>query len=86
MSSLGDEMKGQPASPPVELQVLVGIYVSASYKASGHTTGTHAGIAAVLEALSDAAQRKAAHQLDRYDHRSLYEFAASMHYAAKGSS
>jgi hypothetical protein len=74
-----------PAPGQVELQALVDVYASASYKAKGHATGTHAGIAAVLEALSDAAQRQAAAQVERYDHRSLYEFAASMHYAAKGS-
>jgi hypothetical protein len=67
---------------PVELQALVDVYVRATYEAEGHATGTHAGIAAVLEALSEAAQRRAAAQPERYDHRSLYEFAASLHYGS----
>lgn len=70
----------------VDLQALVDLYARASYQAAGHATGTHAGIAAVLEALSDVAQRQAATQVDRYDHRSLYSFAAEMHYAARGGS
>jgi len=69
----------------VELQALVDLYAKASYQAEGHATSTHAGIAAVLEALSDAAQSRAAVLVERYDHRSLYEFAASLHYAAKGT-
>lgn len=69
----------------VELQTLVDLFASASYQAEGHATGTHAGVAAVLDRLADLAQRKAAAQVERYDHRSLYEFAADLHYAAKGS-
>jgi hypothetical protein len=77
----------QPApAHQVELQALVDLYAKASYQADGHATGTHAGIAAVLDALSDVAQGRAAALVERYDHRSLYEFAASLHYAAKGSS
>lgn len=71
----------------VDLEVLVDLYARASScQAAGHATGTHAGIAAVLEALSNVAQRQAAAQIDRYDHRSLYSFAADMHYAARGGS
>lgn len=67
----------------VDLQVLVDLYAKASYQASGHATGTHAGVAAVLEALSDLAQRRAAAGIERYDHRSLYAFAADMRQAAR---
>ena len=45
----------------------------------------HAGLLAVLELLSDAAQRRAAVQIERYDHRSLYAFAAELRYAARAS-
>lgn len=71
-------------APAVSLQALVELFASSSLEAMGHASGTHAGVAAVLEALSDAAQRQAARQVERYDHRSLYEFATAMHYAAKG--
>lgn len=70
----------------VDLQALVDLYARASFQADGHATGTHAGIAAVLEALSELAQRQAAAQVDHYDHRSLYRFAADMRYAARGGS
>jgi hypothetical protein len=71
-----------PAAP-VDLQALVDLFTVASYKAEGHATGTHAGVAAVLEALSDTAQRQAARQVERYDHRSLYEFAAVLRQASQ---
>lgn len=44
----------------VDLQALVDLFTVASYKAEGHATGTHSGVAAVLEALSEAAQRSMA--------------------------
>lgn len=69
--------------PAVSLQALVDLFASASYKAEGHASATHAGVAAVLEALSDAAQRQAARQVERYDHRSLYGFAAAMQKASR---
>jgi hypothetical protein len=71
-----------PAAP-VDLQALVDLFTVASYKAEGHATGTHSGVAAVLEALSDAAQRQAARQVERYDHRSLYEFAVALKRAGR---
>jgi hypothetical protein len=68
---------GQQAGPP-SLQQLVTLYVSSVNNATGYPTGTHAGIAAVLTALSDAAQQQAARELSIYDHRSLYAFAATL--------
>lgn len=76
-------MQEQPQPPIVELQALVDLFTVASYRAEGHATGTHAGIAAVLDALSDAAQHQAARQVERYDHRSLYEFAVALKRAGK---
>lgn len=74
-----------PAHTPVQLQALVDLYIQASYRANGFATGTHAGIAAVIEALGDAAQRQAAADVDRYDHRSLYAFAAALQKAARAA-
>lgn len=41
-------------------------------------TPEDAGIAAVLDYLSERAQQYAADRYDRYDHRSLWEFAAAL--------
>lgn len=68
----------------MDLQELTDLYVQASFKADGYATGAHAGVAAVLDALCDMAQRRAAADTQRYDHRSLYEFAAELRYAARG--
>lgn len=67
----------------VDIEALVQIFASASYKADGHATGTHAGVAAVLEALATTAQYQAAAALQHYDHRSLYAFAAALQQAAR---
>lgn len=39
------------------------------------------GLRAVLRDVTDAARLAAARDLQRYDHRSLYEFAAALDYA-----
>ena len=41
----------------------------------------HAGLRAVIEAITDAARTAIANNPERYDHRSLYEFAAALDYA-----
>lgn len=48
-----------------------------------HESPEHAGLTAVLNQITDAARHAIARNLDRYDHRSLYEFAAAMDYATK---
>ncbi len=46
-------------------------------------TPSPAGLRAVLAAITDAARTAIAHDPERYDHRSLYEFAAALDYASK---
>lgn len=41
------------------------------------------GLRAVLRDVTDAARLTAAHDLIRYDHRSLYEFCAALDYAMR---
>lgn len=41
------------------------------------------GLRAVLRDVTDAAHLAAAHDLIRYDHRSLYEFCAALEYAMR---
>lgn len=67
---------------PISLQALVDVYAQATANAYGHATATHAGVAAVLEALSAAATSQAACDLETYDHRSLFAFAARLHRSA----
>jgi hypothetical protein len=56
----------------------VELYAKHQNLATGYHTGTHSGLAAVLDALIDAAQAQAAADLQHYDHRSLYAFAAAL--------
>lgn len=43
------------------------------------------GLRAVIHDLTDAARLAAAHDLQRYDHRSLYEFCAALDYMTHAS-
>lgn len=62
----------------LELDALVSTYTRAIHAPGTHATPKHAGIAAVLRAVTDAARHAIARDLERYDHRSLYEFAAAL--------
>ena len=67
----------------VDIEALVQAFAVASYRADGYATATHAGVAAVLEALADAARHQAAAAVHHYDHRSLYTFAIALDHASK---
>lgn len=68
------------------LDALVAVYrTGAEAPPDPYPTPEHAGVAAVLDVLIDAAQRTAAHDIARFDHRSLYEFAATLHYSLRAS-
>ena len=68
-------------SVPVTLDTLVDTYTRATYAPGEHPSPAHAGLAAVLIHLGDVAQHAIARDPGRYDHRSLYEFAAALRYA-----
>lgn len=71
-------------STALTLDALVEAY-SAGAAAPEHTYATpeHAGLASVLDTLVNQAQRLAARDVNRYDHRSLYEFAATLQYTLR---
>ena len=64
------------------LDDLVATYARATNAADGYPSSTHAGLAAVIHDLTDAARISAAQDYIRYDHRSLYEFCAALDYAS----
>lgn len=65
------------------LDALVDTYTRATHAPSEHASPAHAGLAAVLAHIANEARHAIAANLDRYDHRSLYEFAAGLDYATK---
>jgi hypothetical protein len=71
--------------PNLPLPTLVDIYRRATHAPGDHPTPEHAGLAAVLEHVANEARYSIARNLERYDHRSLYEFAAAMDYAIRES-
>lgn len=68
------------------LDALVATYRDASTQTPvPYPTPEHAGVAAVLDVLIDVAQRNAARDVSRFDHRSLYDFAATLHYSLRAA-
>lgn len=67
------------------LDALVDTFRRGSHASGNHTTPEHAGLAAVLAHLTDSARYAIARDLERYDHRSLYEFAAALDYAVRSN-
>lgn len=66
------------------LDELVSTYRQAVHNPdTDHPSPEHAGLAAVLDHITDAARHAIARNLERYDHRSLYEFAAALDYTHK---
>lgn len=69
----------------MNLDELVALYAEASSNASeGYASATHAGVAAVLEAVADEGQRLAARSVEVYDNRLVYRLAADLSRMAKG--
>jgi hypothetical protein len=64
--------------PDLSLDALVATFTRGMHAQGEHSTPEHAGLAAVLLQLNDSAQYAIARDVERYDHRSLYEFAAAM--------
>lgn len=75
-----------PLLPNLHFNALVDTYRRAVHAPGDHPTPEHAGLAAVLEQVANEARHSIARNLDRYDHRSLYEFAAALDYATRSSS
>ena len=68
----------------MNLDELVALYAEASSNASeGYASATHAGVAAVLQAVADEGQRLAARSVEVYDNRLVYQLAAELNRAAK---
>lgn len=67
----------------LSLDRLVDTYTRAIHAPGAHPSPEHAGLSAVLRVLSDTARHACAQDYERYDHRSLYEFAAALDYATK---
>lgn len=70
-------------SPSFTLDSLVDTYRRAVHAPGAHSTPEHAGLAAVLELITDEARYAIARTPERYDHRSLYEFTAALDYALR---
>lgn len=69
----------------LDLDALVSTFTRAVHAPAAFPTPEHAGLSAVLAHLSDEARHAIAHTPERYDHRSLYEFAAALDYAGPKS-
>ena len=67
----------------MDLDELVALHVSSSNAAEGYASATHAGVAAVLQAVADEGQRLAARTIGVYDNRLVYQLAAELNRAAK---
>ena len=72
-----------PIEPRYDLDALVDTFTRATHAAGAHPSPEHAGISAVITAITEAARYAIARDIERYDHRSLYEFAAALDYATK---
>lgn len=68
---------------PYDLDRMVDTFIGASQDSGDYASPIHAGLAAALAAITDEARYAIAHNLERYDNRSLYEFAASLDYAVQ---
>ena len=66
---------------PYNLNRLVDTFLRASHVPGDHPSPIHAGLAAALADVTNEARYAIARNLERYDNRSLYEFAASLDYA-----
>ena len=66
---------------PYNLNRLVDTFLRASHVPGDYPSPIHAGLAAALADITDEARYAIARNLERYDNRSLYEFAASLDYA-----
>jgi hypothetical protein len=66
-----------------ELSELVAAYTKAAQSPGNYPSPEHAGLAAALALVTTEARYAIARDLNRYDHRSLYEFAASVDYAVQ---
>ena len=68
-------------NPHYSLPQLVATFKRAAALYEDSDSSIEHGLRAVIHDLTDAARLAAAHDLMRYDHRSLYEFAAALDYA-----
>lgn len=66
---------------PLNAQYSLNELSRAYAQAAEGDTPSSAGLRAVLVAITDAARTAIADNPERYDHRSLYEFAAALDYA-----
>jgi hypothetical protein len=69
---------------PFDLNELVSIFAQAACPQSNPYYVSD-GLIAVLSHLTDNARRAIAHTPERYDHRSLYEFCASLDYVLRAN-
>lgn len=67
------------------LDELVQLYAQGSGATGPYACPEHAGLAAVLDHIAHTARKACAHDTDRYDHRSLYEFTAELDYACRNA-
>lgn len=58
-------------------------YAEAAQTPSPYASPEIAGLAVVLDHIAHSGRKACAHDLDRYDHRSLYEFTAELDYACR---
>lgn len=82
----GDQTWGSTQITPSTLDKaeIQTIYEIGRNRWTGYATPEDAGIAAVLDYVVDVAQKYAADRADRYDHRSLWEFAAQLTHVVRG--
>jgi hypothetical protein len=66
---------------PYNLDRLVDTFTRASQVPGDYPSPIHAGLAAAFEDVTNEARYAIARNLERYDNRSLYEFAAALDYA-----
>lgn len=62
----------------LDLDTLVGTFRRGAAASGERPTPEHAALCAVIHDLTDAARLAAARDLQRYDHRSLYEFCGAL--------
>lgn len=65
------------------LDELAQLYTQGFVAPEPYGSPEHAGLAAVLDHIALTARRACAHEIERYDHRSLYEFTAELDYACR---
>ena len=69
----------------LDLDTLVATFRRGAAAPGERPTPEHAALCAVIHDLTDAARLAAASDLQRYDHRSLYEFCAALDYITRPS-